>query len=162
MVVCGDEDLDELSCAGPTHCWYTTYEKTGVMSDKAVAYFTLSPADFGLPTHPLDTVGPGKTPQENAAIFMQILRGEVNDDDPVLHFVLINTAALLVVSGVCDADTSNMGEGDDGKVIQERGPGDKRWKEGVRRARWAIKSGAALKQWQGFVEVTNDVQSRSS
>lgn len=162
MVVCGDEDLDELSCAGPTHCWYTTYEKGELMSEKNVAYFTLSPSDFGLPTHPLDTVGPGKTPQENAAIFMQILRGEVNDDDPVLHFVLINTAALLVVSGICDADTSNMSEGDDCRVIQERGPGNKRWKEGVRRARWAIKSGAALKQWQGFVDVTNDVQSRTS
>lgn len=22
MVVCGDENLDEISCAGPTHCWY--------------------------------------------------------------------------------------------------------------------------------------------
>lgn len=77
------------------------------------------------------------------------------DDDPILDFVLINTAALFVVSGICEAETSNMGHGDDGVVITERGPGGGRWKEGVRRARWAIKSGEALRQWEAFVEVTN-------
>ncbi|KAF3356147.1 hypothetical protein VdG1_06475 [Verticillium dahliae VDG1] len=30
-----------------------------------------------------------------------------------------------------------------------------RWKEGVRRARWAVKSGAAWRQWSAFVDVTN-------
>jgi anthranilate phosphoribosyltransferase len=74
-----------------------------------------------------------------------------------LHFVYINTAALFVVSGICDADTSNMGEGDDGNVIKEVGPGGGRWKEGVRRAKWAISSGAAYSEWQKFVEVTNSV-----
>ena len=106
MIICGDEELDELSCAGPTHCWRIV---------------------------------------------------EVPPDDPILHFVYINTAALFVVSGICDADTSNMGEGDDGNVIKEVGPGGGRWKEGVRRAKWAISSGAAYSEWQKFVEVTNSV-----
>jgi anthranilate phosphoribosyltransferase len=152
MVVCGDEDLDELSCAGPTHCWRIT---PTTASPSSIQSFSLSPADFGFPLHPLSTVGPGKLPSENAETFVRILSGRVPDDDPILHFVLINTAALLVVSGICDADSSNMGEGDDGLVIKEVGPGNGRWKEGVRRARWAIKHGAALQQWHNFVQATN-------
>jgi anthranilate phosphoribosyltransferase len=69
---------------------------------------------------------------------MRILRGEMPPNDPLMHFVLINTAALFVVSGVCDADTRALGDGEDGKVITERGPSGGRWKEGIRRAKWAI------------------------
>ncbi|KAK4651730.1 anthranilate phosphoribosyltransferase [Podospora pseudocomata] len=147
MVVCGDEELDEISCAGETLCWRIVDGKT--------ENFRLHPRDFGLPTHPLSEVSPGKEPHENAAILTRILNGEVPDDDPILHFVLINTAALFVVAGVTEAETSDMGYGDDGKVITERGPGGGRWKEGVRRARWAVKSGEAARQWARFVEVTN-------
>ncbi|KAF2401453.1 anthranilate phosphoribosyltransferase [Trichodelitschia bisporula] len=174
MVVCGDEELDELSCAGPTHCWRIVeranpaYTSTGdadhdsdTSDDDAepptlahVEYFTLSPSDFGFPPHPLASVGPGKEPKENAAIFTRILAGEMDFNDPIMHFVLINTAALFVVSGICEGDSSCMGEGDDGQVITERGPGGGRWKEGVRRAKWAISSGAAGREWERFVEGT--------
>ncbi|KAK0745005.1 glycosyl transferase [Apiosordaria backusii] len=147
MVVCGDEELDEISCAGETLCWRITEEKT--------EHFRLHPQDFGLPAHPLSEVSPGKEPTENAQILTRILNGEVPDDDPILHFVLINTAALFVIAGITEADTSDMGYGDDGKVITERGPGGGRWKEGVRRARWAVRSGEAARQWARFVEVTN-------
>ncbi|KAF2003342.1 hypothetical protein P154DRAFT_461174 [Amniculicola lignicola CBS 123094] len=152
MVICGDEELDELSCAGPTHCWRLVESSTGEVEIK---YFTVTPEDFGLPCHPLSEVSPGQSPEGNAEILMKILKGEVDPDDPILHFVYINTAALFVVAGVCDADTSDMGHGDDGKVITEEGPGGGRWKEGVRRAKWAIQSGEAYRQWQAFVEVTN-------
>ncbi|KAF2813550.1 anthranilate phosphoribosyltransferase [Mytilinidion resinicola] len=153
LIICGDEELDELSCAGPTHCWQLAVPSGA--SEPEIASFTLTPEDFGLPRHPLSEVSPGKEPAENAAILMSILKGERPQDDPIVHFVLINTAALFVVSGICEAESSNMGPGDDGKVITERGPAGGRWKEGVRRARWAISSGAALKEWEGFVEVTN-------
>lgn len=149
MVVCGDEELDEISCAGSTLCWRISPD-----SD-AVEHFLLHPSDFGLPAHPLHVVSPNKEPAENAAILHKILNDELDTDDPILHFVLMNTAALFVVSGICDVDVSDMGAGDDGAVIKERGPGGGRWKEGVRRARWAIKSGEAWKQWKAFVEVTN-------
>lgn len=152
LVVCGEEQLDEISCAGPTSCWQLI---TGVDGKVKVQSFTLTPEDFGLSRHPLNTVSPGKEPMQNAEILARILRGEMADDDPVLEFVLINTAGLFVVSGICEAETSSMGEGDDGKVITERGPGGGRWKEGVRRARWAVKSGAAWKMWKSFVSVTN-------
>ncbi|KAK4134079.1 hypothetical protein BT67DRAFT_462365 [Trichocladium antarcticum] len=154
MIVCGDEELDEISCAGSTLCWRLGPDPSDP-SQTVTAHFLLHPRDFGLPTHPLSEVSPGKEPTENAEILARLLNGEVPDDDPILHFVLINAAALFVVSGICEADTSDMGYGDDGAVIKERGPGGGRWKEGVRRARWAIKSGEAARQWGKFVEVTN-------
>jgi anthranilate phosphoribosyltransferase len=178
LVVCGDEELDELSCAGPTHCWglrekanpdfkgsanaedddlTTSDEDAPPRNIVDVEHFMLSPADFGFPEHPLASVGPGKGPKENAETLLKILSGEMGPDEPVMHFVLINAAALFVVSGICDPDESTMGPGDDGKVIKERGPGGGRWKEGVRRARWAISSGAALRELQKFIKVTNSL-----
>lgn len=94
-------------------------------------------------------------PKENAAKLMSILRNELSRDDPILSFVLMNVAALLVTSGICESETSSMGPGDDGQVITERGPGGCRWKEGVRRARWAIESGSALRSLENFIEVSN-------
>ncbi|KAI9710980.1 MAG: anthranilate phosphoribosyltransferase [Bogoriella megaspora] len=154
MVVCGEEELDEISCAGKTLCWRLTEQQDVGVS---VEEFSLSPSDFGLPAHPLAEVSPGKEPHENAAILLSMLRNELPPDNPILHFVLLNTAALLVVSGVCDADESNLGLGDDGQVIRERGPGGGRWKEGVRRARWAIETGAALAEWEKLVQATNQL-----
>jgi anthranilate phosphoribosyltransferase len=122
-----------------------------------VDYFTVHPDDFGVKAHPLGTVSSGKEPEENAAILNDILHGKLPENDPLIEFILINTAALFVVSGICEADSSDMGDGDDGKVITERGPGGQRWKEGVRRAKWAIKSGEAWKQWESFVQVTNEI-----
>lgn len=156
MVVCGDEELDEVSCAGPTLCWRLAEDPTG---EVVIDHFRLAPEDFGLSRHQLDTVSPGKEPAENAKILKSILNDELADDDPILEFVLINTAALFVVSGVCDADSSSMGHGDDGNVLKETGPGRGRWREGVRRARWAIKSGEAWRQWEAFVHVTHDLNS---
>ncbi len=154
MVVCGEEDLDEVSIAGPTLCWQLRESETNP-GKTTVEHFRVTPADFGVPSHPLSEVSPSKEPAENAAILAKILNDELPEGDPIVDFVLINTAALFVTSGVCEADTSDLGYGDDGKVIKERGPGGGRWKEGVRRAKWAIKSGEAAKQWKAFVEVTN-------
>lgn len=158
MVVCGEEDLDEISCAGRTYCWNLIDRSTSQdasPNNVGVESFTISASDFGLPAHELKDVSPGKEPHENAAILTSLLQNQLPRDDPILEFVLMNTAALFVVSGICEADTSDMGHGDDGKVIKERGPGGGRWKEGVRRARWAIESGEAWKQWRAFVEVSN-------
>ncbi|PGH18597.1 anthranilate phosphoribosyltransferase [Helicocarpus griseus UAMH5409] len=176
MVVCGAEDLDEISCAGVTNCWrlseYPNPEYRGSSDDQdedaetsdedappkkliKIESFQLHPSDFGLPTHPLSEVGGGKMPGENAQKLMSILRNELPRDDPILEFVLLNVAALLVISGICDADTSNMGPGDNGEVIKEVGPGGGRWKEGIRRARWAIESGQALQSLENFIKITN-------
>lgn len=176
MVVCGAEELDEISCAGETTCWrlverpnpqfrgpkdeadedYTTSDddappRTLVKIEK----FQLKPSDFGLPSHALSEVSPGKLPHENAEILTKLLHNRMPRDDPIMHFVLLNTAALFVIAGICDSDTSNMGHGDDGEVIREVGPGGGRWKEGVRRARWAVESGEAWRSLSDFIDVSN-------
>lgn len=177
LVVCGEEDMDEISCAGKTNCWQLSeypnpaYDESTCNNDCSsdeeeegtprtlvkLETFQLHPSDFGLPTHPLTAVYGRKMPKDNAAKLMSILRNELAPSDPILDFVLMNVASLLVTSGICDSDTSNMGPGDDGNVITERGPGGGRWKEGVRRARWAVESGAALKCLEEFIEVTNQL-----
>ena len=155
LVICGEEELDEVSCAGGTLCWMLKEKSPG--GEVEIEHFTVQPSDFGLSPHPLDTVSGGKEPEENAEILSKILHNEFPEDDPLIDFVIMNAAALFVVSGICEADTSDMGHGDDGKVVQERGPGGQRWKEGIRRARWALKSGEAWRQWLAFVDVTNEI-----
>ena len=172
MVVCGEEDLDEISCAGKTNCWLLREtanpkyrgEENGEDEDEdssdedettqkrisKVETFSLEPANFGLPSHPLTQVGGGGLPRQNAAVLMSILRNERPHDDPILHFVLMNVATLLVVSGACDAEDCESG-----KVITERGPAGGRWKEGVKKARWCIESGRALEEFQKFIDFTN-------
>lgn len=177
LVVCGAEDLDEISCAGKTYCWHICERpnpkrcrlgenvaeegndppgdiESEPLTLVEIATFELEPSDFGLPAHSLSDVSPGKFPEENAETLLKILQNQLTGA-PVLDFVLINTAALFAISGICDADTSNMGHGDDGKVTQERGPGGFRWKEGARRARWAVESGQALASLRSFIHVTN-------
>lgn len=147
LVVCGKEGLDEISCAGGTDVWWLKEGEEVVKGEEErhstqPETFTLHPSDFGLPVHPLSEVGGGQGPEENAKILMAILRNELPADHPILHFVLMNVAALLVVSGICE------GEGEE--VIVERGPGYGRWKEGVRRARWCVKSGRRRGSWRGL------------
>ena len=164
MVVCGAEDLDEISCAGKTYCWrlversgyrHREHEETiengedSTLPLTKVEQFEVEPKDFGFNLHCLYDVAGGKMPHENAMILMRLLRNEIPHGDPILDFVLMNTAALFAVSGVCDADGQ--------EVIEETGPGGLRWKEGVRRARWAIESGEALKSLNRYIEATHNI-----
>ena len=149
MVIAGSEGLDEISCAGPTDCW--------LLRDADVEHFQLTPVDFGFPSHSLSAIRGGEAPKDNAAILMLLLAGKLGKEDPILQTVLMNTAAMFVVSGICEAETGQMGPGDDGVVVKERGPGGLRWKEGVRRAQWAIESGAALKSLESFIEISNQL-----
>ena len=156
MVVSGQEGLDEISCAGVTDCWKVAEPSdSSQWAEAEVEHFQLHPTDFGFPTHPLSAVRGGDAPKDNAEILMRLLEGKLDKEDPILQVVLINTAAMLVISGICEADTSNMGEGDSGIVVTERGPGNGRWREGVRRARWAVESGAALRSLKAFIDVSN-------
>ncbi|KAI0251089.1 glycosyl transferase [Lactifluus subvellereus] len=93
-VVCGAEGLDEISCAGATHVWE-------LLENGDVRERTLCPADFGLPAHPLSDVK-SATPADNAAAFEALLTSGDNIPEhltPILDFVLMNAAALLVVAG---------------------------------------------------------------
>ena len=178
MVVCGAENLDEISCAGTTYCWRlverpnpdfhgspdedddnytTTDEERSPRTRVVIESFELTPSDFGVASHALLDVSLGKLPTENAEILMKVLRNELPDGDPLLDFILINTAALFVIAGVCTADSSNMGHGDDGVVIQDEGPSGLRWKEGVRRARWPLRSGRALASLEACIDASRQL-----
>ena len=156
MVVSGREGLDEISCAGVTDCWKVTEPLYGLeQAEVEIEHFQLNPTDFGFPTNPLSTIRGGDAPKDNAEILIRLLEGKLEKEDPILQVVLMNTAAMLVTSGICEAESSHMGHGDSGVVVTERGPGNGRWKEGVRRAKWAVGSGAALRSLKAFTDVSN-------
>ncbi|TBU37634.1 anthranilate phosphoribosyltransferase [Dichomitus squalens] len=97
FVVCGAEGLDEISCAGDTFVWE-------LRPDGSVAERTVHPRDFGLEAHPLSEVA-GASPEENAATFRALLQSGKDIPEkltPVLDFVLMNAAALLVVAGIAE------------------------------------------------------------
>ncbi|KAF5382875.1 hypothetical protein D9757_007284 [Collybiopsis confluens] len=94
LVVCGQERLDEISCAGPTWAWELKHGQ--------ITELVLDPELFGLPSHPLSTVAGGK-PEENAATFKTLLTCGAAIPErliPVRDFVCMNASALLVVAGV--------------------------------------------------------------
>ena len=128
MVVCGEEHLDEISCAGRTQVWEFKKAEDGNISFKESV---ISPETFGLDMHPLSAVGGGKSPQQNAEIFKALLNSKKDDDlgdlKPICDFVLMNAAALLVVADVA-----------------------KNFREGVEFARNSIHGGSAWAAFQGF------------
>jgi len=94
LVVCGAEGLDEISCAGDTFAWQ--------LKDGGITEIKLHPDQFGLSVHPLSSVA-GGTPTENAGTFQTLLTSGNDIPEsltPILHFVLLNASALLVVAGL--------------------------------------------------------------
>ncbi|KAI9321301.1 anthranilate phosphoribosyltransferase [Dichotomocladium elegans] len=124
LVVCGAEKLDEISPAGETHYWRV---HEGGEVETGVIHPT---RDFGLPTHPLSEVKGGDGAQ-NAIILKKLLDNELPEHDPILDFVLLNAAALLVVSGIASD-----------------------FKSGVVKARESIKSGNAKRVLESFRATT--------
>ncbi|KAL7279603.1 hypothetical protein ACG7TL_006009 [Trametes sanguinea] len=123
FVVCGAEGLDEISCAGETHVWEL---HNGTITER-----TVHPRDFGLEPHPLSEVA-GGTPEENAKTFRELLRSGSEIPaclTPVLDFVLMNAAALLVVAGIAQD-----------------------FKDGVAKARESVTSGKAWNALEQFRE----------
>ena len=92
MIVSGDEGLDELSLAGGN-------DVAEVTSQGLVAMRRITPADAGLPTHPVEAIR-GGDPSHNAAALRVLLQGE---HGPYRDAVLLNAAAaLLVADAVAD------------------------------------------------------------
>ncbi|KAJ1741093.1 anthranilate phosphoribosyltransferase [Coemansia sp. RSA 989] len=91
-VVCGDENLDEISIAGVTHVWYI--DKSG-----KIDYYTIQPSDFGVACHPLSAAS-GSSLAENQATLKRLLTNTMTEKDYAIRdFVLVNTGFLLYVSG---------------------------------------------------------------
>ena len=134
MVVFGEIVLDEISPIGYTKTW--TIDKSGKIERNRI-----SPKDFGLPEHDLSTVKSG-TPQQNAEILSHILNQD-NDEfkvkqdgnnHPLVDYILMNSAAVAVVSGIAD-----------------------NWVDGVALAKESIVSGAAKKALEDFQNSSKEV-----
>ncbi|EIW81525.1 anthranilate phosphoribosyltransferase [Coniophora puteana RWD-64-598 SS2] len=122
LVVSGTEGLDEISCAGTSWVWE-------LREDGSIHAGTVHPSHFGLPAHPLSAVS-GGGPEENAETFRRLLTSGSDIPEeltPVLDFVLMNAAALLVVAGVAND-----------------------YKDGVAKARDSITSGKAWDALMAF------------
>jgi anthranilate phosphoribosyltransferase len=122
MVVHSDEGLDEISPAGPTHAW--------VLDGGAVHEQQLTPADFGLPVHPIEKVIGGDA-EENAGAMLAVLDGA---EGPVTDFVVMNAAAALGIAGKVDALPA-----------------------GVAMAREALASGRAREVLDHYIALTQEV-----
>lgn len=100
MVVFGDIGLDEISPLGHTTCWF-------INQKGEISKFKISPKDFNMPEHGLNTVKSG-TPQENAEVLLHILRQDHKEyivrsiNHPIVDYILMNAAALAVVAGIAD------------------------------------------------------------
>ncbi|KAH7927668.1 anthranilate phosphoribosyltransferase [Leucogyrophana mollusca] len=132
LVVCGAEGLDEISCAGDTWVWE--------LKDGKITTATLHPEHFGLDVHPLSSVA-GGTPSENAETFKALLTSGSDIPahlTPVLHFVLMNASALLIVAGLAMD-----------------------YKDGVRLAMESITSGKAWKALETFRDAAHQAGSKA-
>lgn len=121
MVVYGQDKLDEISLSAPT----TVCE----FKDGWFKSYTIKPEDFGFNScSKQDLVG--GTPQENAAITINILQGK--EKGAKRNTVLLNAGAALYVGSKADS-----------------------FNDGVQLAAHLIDSGRALATLEKFIEVSN-------
>ena len=90
MVVHGDGNLDEIALSGRT--------QIAELRDGKVTEYTISPEDFGLQRAPLTALAGGNA-NDNAMILKEIFAGKPG---PPRDIVLLNAAAVLVVSGLAN------------------------------------------------------------
>lgn len=98
MLVAGDEPLDELSIAGPS-----TIVRIGACG---AGSSRVTPADAGLPSHPLSAIKGGDAAY-NAAALRRLLEGEAG---AYRDAVLLNAAAALIVAGEVSSLTEGVEE----------------------------------------------------
>jgi anthranilate phosphoribosyltransferase len=100
----------------------------GELKDGEVREYVVHPSDFGLPVYDSRVLKVSNT-QESVGCIQRAL---ANEDGPVRDVVLLNAGAALYCAGAAPSVA-----------------------EGVRRAREAVASGAALAKLSQFVSVTN-------
>ncbi|MCH8294469.1 anthranilate phosphoribosyltransferase [Candidatus Poribacteria bacterium] len=121
FVVHGGDGLDEITT--------TTTTQVSELANGHVKTYTLNPTELGIPTaQPAELVG--GTPEENAEITLEVLRGEKG---PKRDIVLLNAAAAIVASG-------KVGDLKDGLVL----------------AAESIDSGKALEKLEGLKAKSNE------
>lgn len=98
-----------------------------------------------------------KLPFENPEIHVDVISGRLPKDDPLLNFVLLNTAAFFVIAGICDDDMVTGRFTEPGDILIETGPVGGRWQDGMRRARIALESGLAIVSLKQYIETTRSL-----
>ena len=119
LVVHGDDGVDELSISSPS----LVCEVRG----EGAHEYSISPEDAGLPRAAARAMR-GGTPKENAAVLLNVLKGERG---PIRDVVVLNAAAALQAADIA--------------------PG---LKEGARMAEGAIDSAAARQKLEAWVRLT--------
>ena len=119
LVVHSRDGLDEISISAPTHVCE--------VRDGAVRSYEVTPADFGLPMHPIEEIAGGDV-KTNARIAMGVLEGA---DGAAHDVVAVNAGAALYVAGSA-----------------------KTLREGARMADEAMRKGHALRKLQELVTET--------
>lgn len=121
MVVYGQDKLDEISMSAPT--------SVCEIKDGNLTSYVITPEQFGF-TRCEKTELEGGTPQENAAITLDVLNGKKGAKR---NAVVLNAGAALYVAGKADT-----------------------LEQGVRMAEATIDSGLAKKQLEDFVKLSNE------
>jgi anthranilate phosphoribosyltransferase len=122
MVVHGLDGLDEISTIGKT---VIAHLKKG-----KVTKLEFVPSNFGVKTASIADLQ-SSTPEESAEIIFKILRGKTIDDSKV-EFVLVNSAAGIIVGGKAE-----------------------NFAEGMQKARESIEIGAAYKKLKDLIKASS-------
>ncbi len=120
LVVHGSDGLDEITLTGDTYC--------ARLKDGQISEFTLTPADFGLPTISPESIRGGDA-ATNARALMELLQGRPS---AYRDIVVANAAATLELCG----KATDL-------------------KQGVALAQKAIDTGAALNILQNYISFSN-------
>ena len=122
LVVSSEDGLDEVGVSANT--------RVCEVKQGAIESYTLSPADLGLATHPLEDLRGGSA-EENAATMRRVLGGEAG---ALRDFTVINAAAALVAAGLASDIAA-----------------------GLKLAAESIDNGAALGKLEAWVKVSSEV-----
>jgi anthranilate phosphoribosyltransferase len=119
MVVHGLDGLDEISISGPT--------MVGELKDGQIREYNVSPQDFGLPLHPIDSIRVESVEQSKA----MVLSALANEPGAACDIVALNSGAAIYVAGLAPTVA-----------------------DGIKKAQGVIASGAARKKLDQFVAFT--------
>ncbi|HYA77124.1 MAG TPA: anthranilate phosphoribosyltransferase [Verrucomicrobiae bacterium] len=122
MVVHGLDGLDEVSTVGKTAIAWLNKGK--------VTELEVSPSDFGIKKASIAELKV-KTPQESAESLFKILSGNCGSYDPKVEFVLVNSAAGIIVGGKAE-----------------------NFEDGMEMARESIENGAAYAKLKALVKAS--------
>ena len=123
LVVHGLEGMDEISISGPT--------MVGELKDGAVREYSVSPQEFGLPTHAIDAIRVDGVDQSKT----MVLAALSNEPGAARDIVALNSGASIYAAGLVPSVA-----------------------DGVKKAQAVIASGAARKKLDQFVAFTKSVK----